>query len=174
MTESSRPPINLVDVQAAGVAIRLAIAEAEGPFAPRFLVEFLLKQWRRYLALLHHRHGPMSADWAHAMDTTRRLLCSVLPVATLEDRSRLLKYLPRLIADLKIGAAVAGIAPADRDAFLAELRELHIAQLGPRLAGAQRKPVDLSDTIAMNVRDPRFRDFLDKLDGADSVEHIEM
>ncbi|MBK8957392.1 MAG: hypothetical protein IPM80_02930 [Proteobacteria bacterium] len=33
---------------------------------------------------------------------------------------------------------------------------------------------DFSDTVTMDVRDPRYRALLDRLDGADSVEHIEM
>lgn len=166
--------ITLGDVQAAGAAIRKAIADGDGPLPPKFLVEFLLQEWRRYLALTHHRHGPESDEWAAAVDCTRRLILSVLPVRSASQRSKLMQSLPRLVTDLKAGCAVAATPGSVRDAFLAQLREIHLALIEPPKNGKQAPEPDLSDTITMDVRDPRYRMLLDKLDGADGVEHIEM
>lgn len=173
MTQDS-VQITLGDVQAAGAAIRKAIADGDGPLPPKFLVEFLLQEWRRYLALTHHREGPDSADWAAAVDATRRLILSVLPVRSAAQRSKLMQSLPKLVADLKKGCATAATPDAARDAFLAQLREIHLALIEPPKNGREAPEPDLSDTITMDVRDPRYRLLLDKLDGADGVEHIEM
>jgi len=163
------------DFQAASTAIRRAIAEADGPLPPRFVVEFLLQEWRRHLALTHHRAGPGSAEWKEAQQVTRQLLTSLQPPAGAEARARLTQSLPRLVADLKTGMALAHTTSETRDAFLHELRELHLRLLDPNTPpGDSRAPDDLSDTITMDTRDPRLRLLLDKLDGADGVEHIEM
>ncbi len=170
------PSITLADVQAAGTAIRRAITDADGPLPPSFLVDFLLREWRRYLARVHHEHGLDSIDWRYAVDTTRRLLFSSLPVGDAEQRQQLTRSLPILVADLKTGMAIAGTPPAARESFLGQLRDLHLMRLDPDPAARHNitQEIDLADTIAMDVRDPRYRALLDKLDGADAVEHIEM
>ena len=166
--------ITLGDVQAAGAAIRQAIANGDGPLPPKFVVEFLLQEWRRYLALTHHRHGPESAAWRAAVEATLRLIVSVQPVTSPAQRSKLMQSLPQLVADIKAGTAAARTPDAVRDAFLAQMRELHLVLIEPPKRGNAAPEPDLSDTISMDVRDPRYRALLDKLDGADGVEHIEM
>lgn len=166
--------ITLGDVQAAGAAIRKVIADSDGPLPPKFLVEFLLQEWRRYLALTHHRHGPASAEWTAAVDTTLHLILSVVPTRSAATRSKLMQSLPKLVADLKAGCAMAATPAGVRDSFLAGLREIHLALIEAPGNGKDTPEPDLSDTITMDVRDPRYRLLLDKLDGADGVEHIEL
>jgi Protein of unknown function (DUF1631) len=174
VTEPSTPISYKADIVAASAAIRKAIADADGPLPPHFLVEYLMSQWRRYLVLVHHEHGADSAEWRAAVDTTRRLLLSVLPVTSVEQRQALGKSLPSLIADLKKGATIGLIDPTARDIFLKQLGDFHFTKLDPKRPLDPVHPNDLSDTISMDVRDPRYRALLDKLDGADGVEHIEM
>jgi len=163
------------DFQAASTAIRKAIADGEGSLPPRFVVEFLLQEWRRYLALTHHQAGPASAEWKEAVQITRQLLASLQPSPGAASRAKLTQSLPRLVADLKTGMALAHTAPETRDDFLHELRELHLRLLDPNAPPVHgRGPDHLSDTITMDTRDPRLRMLLDRLDGADGVEHIEM
>lgn len=164
----------MADIKAAGTVIRQAITDADGPLPPHFLVEFLLSQWRRYLVLTHHHQGARSLEWAAAVDVTRRLLLSILPVTTLEQRSNLAKSVPALIADLKRGASNGHIDSLALNLFLKQLSELHFAKLDPKRPLEKPLQNDLSDTISMDVRDPRYRALLDQLDGAVGVEHIEM
>lgn len=166
--------ITLGDVQAAGAAIRKAISDGDGPLPPKFLVEFLLQEWRRFLALLHHRHGPDTPEWQNAVDATLRLIVSVQPVNSPAQRSKLMQSLPKLVADIKAATALASTPAAVRDEFLSQLREIHLALIEPPKDGKEKPEPDLSDTITMDVRDPRYRMLLDRLDGADGVEHIEM
>ena len=162
------------DIKAASTAIRQCIADADGPLPPHFLVEFLMSQWRRYLVLVHHHKSAASPEWAQAVDATRRLLFSVLPVTSVAQRVALGKSLPQLVADIKKGAALGQIEPLTRDLFLQQLSEYHIAKLDPKRPLDSGHPNDLSNTISMDTRDPRYRALLDSLDGKDDVEHIEM
>lgn len=164
----------MADIKAAGAAIRKAIADADGPLPPHFLVEFLLSQWRRYLVLMHHHKGVQSQEWRDAVDTTNRLLLSVLPITTQAERSELAKSLPRLVLDLKRGATLGQLDGLALELFLKQLGELHLAKLDPKRPLDKTHFTDLSDTIAMDVQDPRYRALLDRLDGAEGIEHIEM
>ena len=161
------------DIQAASAALRAAIAETEGPLPPAWVVEFMLRSWRRYLVLAHYDSGPGSAGWARAMDCTRRLLQSIVPTESPERRAALIKELPRLVTDVKIAIDKAQIDPQERDIFLDQLRQLHMSLLKLEQMPLTTTP-DFSDTVTMDVRDPRYRALLDKLDGAEGMEHIEM
>lgn len=172
---SAAHPISAAHFEAAAAAIRTAIAEGEGPLPPHFVVEFLLREWRRYLAVTRHEYGESSAEWRNALDTTQRLVLSLQAPANAAVRARLTQSLPGLIVDLKTGASLAGMPVAARDDFLATLREYHLRLLDPSSAPRpRRRGEDPSDTIAMDTRDPRLRALLDHLDGADGVEYIEM
>ena len=161
------------DIQAASAALRSAIAETDGPLPPAWVVEFMLRSWRRYLVLAHHDSGPGSSGWARAMDCTRRLLQSIVPTESPERRAALIKELPRLVTDVKIAIDKAQVDPQERDIFLDQLRQLHMSLLKLDQMPMSVSP-DFSDTVTMDVRDPRYRALLDKLDGAEGMEHIEM
>jgi hypothetical protein len=163
------------DFQRATAAIRTAIAEGEGPLPPHFVVEFLLGGWRRYMALVRQQAGESSSQWRDALEVTCGLVRSLHPPRDADQRAALIRALPRLIAELKAGASLAGMAADGRDAFLTALRDFHLQLLERANAPGGRDPRDaLSDTITMDTRDPRLRALLDRLDGADGVEHIDM
>ena len=169
-----KPRFSAEDVGAAATVIRRAIAEADGPLPPSFLIEFLLHAWRRHLACTHHDQGPTSAAWKAAATITNQLLVSVLPLETSEARGQLLKILPALITELKAGMTAVNTPVEDQEYFLGELRIIHLDLINGPLTPATAPAPDLSQTVTMNVLDPRYRALLDKLDGMDSVEHIDM
>lgn len=174
MSKERSATLNEDDIHAAATVIRRAIAEAEGPLPPSFLIEFLVRDWRLYLASVHHKAGPRSIVLKEAEALTQRLLLSVLPIETREARTVLMQGLPRLVAELKLGMMEVGISPERREEFLNALRTHHLALLDAPLPTGPAARADLADTVAMNVFDPRYRDLLDRLDGLDSLEHIEM
>ncbi len=161
------------DIHAASAALRNTIAETEGPLPPAWVVEFMLRSWRRYLVLVHHDSGAGSAAWARAIDCTRRLLQSIVPTESPERRAQLVRELPRLVTDVKIAIDKAQIDGHERDTFLDQLRQLHMSLLKLEQMPSDTG-TDFSDTVTMDVRDPRYRALLDRLDGAESMEHIEM
>ena len=77
------------------------------------------------------------------------------------------------MTDVKIAIDKAQIDPQERDIFLDQLRQLHMSLLKLDQMPLTATP-DFSDTVTMDVRDPRYRALLDKLDGAEGMEHIEM
>lgn len=175
--------ISTEHIQAASGAVRKAIEDVQGPMPPAFVVEFLLKEWRRYLALVHQESGVESEAWRRAIVTMERLLWSATPKATPEDRADLSDALTDLVQMLKVGMDTVNTDAEARETFLTALRGMHLGMLNPARTGAGAKsgavmsparPVDdMSDTISMNVRDPRYRELLDLL-STDNVEQIDI
>jgi hypothetical protein len=170
------------DVRAATFAVRTAIERTHGPLPPAFVVEFLLRHWRRYLAALHAEVGPCGSEWEGALAAMDRLLWSVAPKLSGDDRLRLIKHLKTVLEPLRAGLAAIGVDPATLEPFFRELSEQHLVLINPSPAAVEaanalpesaRRVPDASDTIQMNVLDPRYQKILDLLDNAD-VEKIEM
>ena len=164
--------ISAEHIEAASIAVRKAIEEVQGPFPPAFVVEFLLKEWRRYLALVHQQDGDQCEAWRQAIATMDKLLWSVAPKATAEDRTSVADALPDLVHLLKAGMEAINTDTVKREAFLSALGDMHLGMLHPSKSrpGAVE---DLSDTISMNVRDPRYRELLDLM-SSDNVEQIDI
>ena len=160
-------------IQAASEAVRKAIEDVQGPMPPAFVVEFLLKEWRRYLALEHQESGADSEGWRRALGTMEKLLWSASPKATAEDRAGLPSALTDLVPMLKLGMESVHTDAEARETFLTALRNMHLGMLHPARAGAAHPVEDMSDTISMNVRDPRYRELLDLL-STDNVEQIDI
>jgi Protein of unknown function (DUF1631) len=172
VTKDRKPISYKADIAAANAALSQIITAIDGPFPPSFVIEFLKNEWRRYLVRVHHYGGEKSEQWQEALAATRQLLESVLPVTTAEQRHALTKSIPSLLAAIKKGAQLGVIDPMMLDPFLRKLGDVH---LGKSPSDSTVPPqVDLSDTVSMDVRDPRLRALLDQLDGADGVEHIDM
>lgn len=173
---SADPPKHpgVADNRAAAAVIRKAIADADGPLPPVFLMEFLLRQWRGYLAYVHRRAGSRSIIWRNAGELTGRIVASTVPLPSREARDAMVRGLPKLVHELKTGMTIAGMTAAEREGFLVQLRAHHLSLLSAPLAVVPASQPDLSQTVAMNVVDPRYRALLDQLDGLDRLEHIDM
>ena len=177
--------ISAEHIRAAAGEVRRAIEEMQGPMPPVFVVEFLLKEWRRYLALVHQESGEGSEAWGNAVAAMGRLLWSVTPKANATERASLSEGLAELVATLKTGMKEVNTQQDVRDAFLASLSEAHLAILHTaevparpqsEIASAAERPdgaVHGDDTITMDVRDPRYRELLDLL-STDNVEQIDI
>lgn len=168
-------------VQAASEAIKTAIEQSRGPLPPPFVVQFLLEHWRRYLAYTYRDNGENSQPWKQAVKTTELLLWSVAPKHSPEERRELAMQLEPLLTSVKIGMAIAGTGDDVQNQFLHALSEWHvdiIARHGApcddaNKAGDAETGVDLSDTLQLNVRDPRYRELMDLLDHA-KLEQIDI
>jgi hypothetical protein len=167
------------DIQAASQVVRRGIEQIEGPLPPAFVVEFLLRHWRAYLARTHAKYGGggESPEWARALAATDRLLWSIAPKPTPEDRAKLLRTLKELLPQLKHGMAVALMSEQAQSAFLHELSDFHSALVNPKAtptaeakAAAEQDP---ASTLRMDVHDPRYRAIMDLL-RSDNVEQIDM
>ncbi|MCP5143959.1 MAG: DUF1631 family protein [Gammaproteobacteria bacterium] len=170
------------DVKAASDTVRSAIAHVQGPLPPRFVIEFLLRHWRVYLALTHAAHGAESDRWHEASQLTESLLWSVAPKNSADERDRMFQTIRKILPALKRGMTEAYMAEAAQNIFLNELSQWHLSLLNKEAAAAaeaepdgdtsQTGEVDLSDTITMDVRDPRYQQIMDLLE-TDNVEQID-
>lgn len=163
-------------LEAATALIRQQIENAQGPLPPAFLVEFLLKEWRRYLAAVHHDFGAESLEWNKAVAATERLLWSVAPKSDTEERSRLLAAIEPVVAAVKLGMDVAGTEAASRQSFLRTLADIHLARINPSKdsSAADKGKESLGDdTVSIDMRDPRYAKLLDMLNEAD-IEYYDM
>lgn len=176
---------------AATAVIDRAIENAEGPLPPPFLVEFLLGPWRRFLAAIHHDEGPGSRDWELAQHATELLLWSIAPKATEGEKAALGNALKALVEAVRRSMEVAGWDRAAQTVFLRQLREWHLqlirreatapppdaklpplGEVPPRPADPNA-PVDLADTVHLDVAYPHYRAYLDMLNHA-IMEKIEL
>src|SRR5690554_5211680 len=117
--------------KAATDSIRRHIEAAHGPLPPGFLVQFLLEDWRRYLAMVHRDHGEHSAEWREANRLTERLLWSIAPKETPEERAELVRSLEPLLSGLRRGMEVSGMDDERRAEFLRLLESVHIVRINP-------------------------------------------
>lgn len=165
------------DIQAASAAIRTAIERTDGPLPPTFLVEFLLRHWRVYLARLHAQHGADSKLWREAIALTQQLLWSVSPKVTNAERAALAGALKSLLEGLRQGAAIATVADAAQRGFFDDLSRWHLWLINPAsnpmpAAAATQKPApDFGATLRLDSVDPRYRKIMDYLE-SDNIEEI--
>jgi hypothetical protein len=165
------------DIQAASAVIRSAIERMEGPLPPAFLVEFLLRHWRVYLARVHAQQGAGAAIWTEAVAVTERLLWSVSPKAAPADRTALASAIKPLLDGIRRGAKVAAMTEQAQRSFLDELSRWHLWLINPAAnpapvdTKADEKDMDLSATLRLDAMDPRYRKIMDLLE-SDNVEEI--
>ena len=97
---------------------------------PRFVVDFLVQHWIKFLLLVHVKRGKDSDAWKSSLQTMDELIWSVEPKESIEDRRKLATVVPpmlkRMLASLKgVGADQAAV-----DRFLDDLMKRHTEVVG--------------------------------------------
>lgn len=164
------------NVQVATDAIRNAIERIQGPLPPPFVVEFLMRQWRRYLVAILAENRPGGEDWLGALSAMEWLLWSVAPKSP-DERAKLLRELRGGLESLRAGMRAIGTGEALVEPFFAQLETHHRTLLQPmrevsETAGTDDEPTGTS-TVQLDIHDPRYRRIMDLLNDAD-VENIDM
>lgn len=165
-------------LHAAKAAVLQLIEDARGPLPPPFVMQFLLQDWRRYIAIVRHKWGEESEKWRDAQEATAEVLWSVAPKSTNEERTQLAGSLNTILAKLRRVMVSAGADLATQAAFLDQLARLHLSLVTPpRSARLEIAPPPSDDpgstTIRIDVNDPRYRDLLDLLQSAD-IDQIDL
>ena len=128
--QQTQSAANQID-QKESLALAKTVAQAEIKVRirfgrlPRQVLEFLVQQWIKLLLVVHVKDGENSDAWKQALETMDRLIWSVEPKNTVEERRELAKAMPDLLKRLTAGLKVAGVEEAVRLGFFAELRKLH-------------------------------------------------
>jgi|GEM_PF-4632325 len=97
----------------------------EGRDVPSAVDEFLRTHWASYLLMCYVRDGELSEAWEAALTTVDRLLSSLEPRDTREERRTLAKQLPDLLGRLREGMDAIALPDSEREAFLEALAARH-------------------------------------------------
>jgi len=92
---------------------------------PQAVVDFLAKQWLKLLLLIHVKEGTDSAVWKRAVDAMDRLIWSIEPRHTHEERRQVVAVIPGLVKQLAVGMKAAGVDGEERAKFFADLMNIH-------------------------------------------------
>ncbi|MEN8761126.1 MAG: DUF1631 domain-containing protein [Thiogranum sp.] len=90
-----------------------------------FIREFINTHWKNMLFVTCARQGKDSDAWKQAVTTMDRLIWSVKPKYTREERQQLVAMQPKLLNNLRDGMERLSIPPAERDDFIAKLVHAH-------------------------------------------------
>ena len=101
---------------------------------PQAVFEFLVKQWVKYLLVVHAKAGRESEEWKNAIEAMDQLVWSVEPISTTEDRRKLAAIVPTLVRRLVAGMQSVGTEAQARESFLGELMKCHTVALDTKKA----------------------------------------
>lgn len=90
-----------------------------------FVREFIAGHWKNLLFICCARNGKDSDAWKQAVATMDDLIWSIKPKRTPEERQRLVKMQPHLLASLRSGMERLSIPATERDDFIAMLVRAH-------------------------------------------------
>lgn len=132
-------------LQEEALAVAKSAAQAEmsarlqaAPNLPGAVIEFLIEHWLRLMMLIHVRRGTESEPWQRALEVMDKLIWSVQPKDSVEERGKLAVAIPPLLKGLAAGIQAAGIEEEAKQKFFADLMRLHTAILaGPTKGAAQ-------------------------------------
>ena len=96
---------------------------------PKSVFDFLVKQWVKYLLVVHAKSGRESAEWNNAIEVMDQLVWSVEPITATEERRKLAALVPSLVRRLVGGMQTVGTEAEAREHFLGELMKLHTVAL---------------------------------------------
>ncbi|WP_374404099.1 DUF1631 family protein [Niveibacterium sp.] len=116
----------------ASKAIRALSSEG----VPNVVRGFLEQHWLRVLQTTLASHGDKSPEWRNQLMVADRLIWSVQPKTTPEERQQLLKLLPELLRRAADGLALVGISELQARELLAPCMQFHTAAINGQAAPA--------------------------------------
>jgi hypothetical protein len=90
-----------------------------------FIREFINTHWKNLLFVTCARQGKDSDAWKQAVTTMDKLIWSVKPKYTREERQQLVAMQPKLLNSLREGMERLAMPPTERDDFIAKLVHAH-------------------------------------------------
>jgi len=94
-----------------------------------FVKDFVLDYWRQLLIVTFIEQGRDSEAFTDQIALADRLVDSVQPAGSAEERKQLTASLPKLISGLKKGMAALEMPPAKASEFLAMLASVHVVSV---------------------------------------------
>lgn len=122
-------------IERSEIALRYAsktIRAFESEAAPAPARAFLENYWLQVLQATLVERGEKSSEWRHQLMLADRLMWSVQPKVTTEERNHLIRLLPELLKRIHAGLAEIGLDQTARDAALSPCMDLHAALMRGR------------------------------------------
>jgi hypothetical protein len=112
---------------------------------PRFVVDFLVRHWIKFLLLVHAKRGKDSDVWRSSLEVMDQLIWSVEPKETLEDKRKLATVVPPMLKKMQAGLKGAGIDQAAVASFMDGLMKRHTEIVSNEEAPASAAPATSGD-----------------------------
>jgi Protein of unknown function (DUF1631) len=116
--------------------------------APNFLASFLRDKWTGTLTQLYLHEGEESEAWNSALSTLDDLVWSVQPKRITEERRKLVAMLRNLLKQLHGGLHNVTWELGEREWFMSNLVEAHVAAVKPSLASTPLPTVAVAEAAA--------------------------
>lgn len=123
---STKNPQKIADVKQVVTSEIQTLLERK--HVPDFVSDFLVKDWVKLLAKIHHKSGVQSSSWQHAIETAEDLIWSVGNISTKNDRNKFDKLWPGLIMRLRNGINMISMSRREETDFISNLSK-HRASL---------------------------------------------
>lgn len=169
LTREEREPGGRVDAVIAAALLQeqalLARREAEEMVEARiehgdvagFVEVFLRTGWARVLAIACRRRDREPEAFEQALANMEKLIRSVKPKSSPEERRELVAALPELLRALTAALDAVGWNGAERNAFFAALAERHAAVARTPLETMPRQQLEIALNLAQKVSERRLR-----------------
>ncbi|MCL6415983.1 DUF1631 domain-containing protein [Aestuariirhabdus sp. Z084] len=126
--------------EAARNAVQQALADKMvGLSLPSVVVSLLEDAWSRVMMLIYLKEGDQSPRWIHSLKTVDALIWSVSPINDAEDRKKLLKMVPGLLKQLRLGLTEIAFDSFAMNKLFAELEAIHLSSFKPKQQGNQQE-----------------------------------
>jgi hypothetical protein len=117
---------------------------------PEVVRNFLLTHWRRLLITQFTTDGAESDGWRTAVRTMDELVWSTLPKRTSEEREKLGRLLPKLLASLRKGMEQISMPTVARNGFLSKLEKAHADAMRGEPASSAKSGIPLLTEFLAN------------------------
>jgi uncharacterized protein DUF1631 len=107
---------------------------------PRFVVDFLIQHWIKFMLLVHVKRGKDSDAWKASLQTMDELIWSVEPKEKLEDRKKLATMVPPMLKRMTACLNGAGVDKTVVSRFFDDLMKLHTEIVGKEEEPAKAAP----------------------------------
>lgn len=122
-----------------------------------FVETFLRERWVQVMADAFRRRGSEPQAVSAVQATMEKLIWSVKPKSSPEERRELVASLPGLIGALASALDAAGWAGTERDAFFATLAERHAAVARTPLESMPRQQLEIAMNLAQKASERRLQ-----------------
>ncbi|MGH8549106.1 MAG: DUF1631 domain-containing protein [Methylococcales bacterium] len=148
----------------------------QGKELPMFLRSFLNDAWKHVMLLAYLRKDRSIEEWESALRVVTRLVWTITPVDTIDEKRKILEEIPRLVKDICIGLENISFDPHKTAVFLKHLETCQVRALnesgrdsesttdrGESSSLVSVKPVDEAPDTSGSKPDPRLPAEIDAL-----------